>query len=429
MVGTKKGEKQGHVWVMDFGIAKMAEGGMDTDELPGLGTVRYMSPEQARAILRPSKSGPRVKPDHRVDIYAFGVMFYEALTGRHPALNDGAGPLSFDETLAAILEAEPVPPHELVDDCPLATWEVISSCIALDPDARYASFDPVVTELRALGREALSRQQYLSKEHRLSRHMAEQVADEEARSARQAAFEAVIKGAPSEEVMGAGDAAVRVGKTSATVGGGSGSEALATLPVGRGRGHTVKIPKGALPAPSALPETTQETAALPVNAVTETPSAKTKTLEPPETGRMTVVMLLMMGFVTVLSVTAMAVSVSVWRERSPDTPILTGSATIVPVAAPVRSVSVSTGASAAAAAAPAASEPPVLAASGNVGASASPAESSPPGAGAGPSSAITAEPSKAVKPKRAPAPARPNKPSEPAFLLDLEDKPAPKGRR
>jgi serine/threonine protein kinase len=74
MVGTRGGER-GHVWVLDFGIA--SDGAANTDELPRLGTFRYLSPEQCRGL----------KPDGRADIYAFGIIAYEMLTGRHTFLD------------------------------------------------------------------------------------------------------------------------------------------------------------------------------------------------------------------------------------------------------------------------------------------------------------------------------------------------------
>ena len=94
---------QGHVKVMDFGIAKRlrAPEGQEqewsvslTDEVSTLGTLPYMSPEQVRGQ----------KVDTRSDLFSFGVVLYEMLTGLHPFRRPVAA-----DTAAAILEKEPVP--------------------------------------------------------------------------------------------------------------------------------------------------------------------------------------------------------------------------------------------------------------------------------------------------------------------------------
>ena len=182
MVGTKD-DRKGHVWLLDFGIAKVEGGGLNTDELPAIGTVRYLSSEHARDILQPAKNGKRFQPDGRADIYAFGVILYEVLTGKHPFIGDGER-ASFEEMLAGLLTAEPVPVHELVPDCPLGLWELVAKCIAKDPDARYATFGQVALAIRAL---LHTLGPTIPANHPEARRRKE----EEARSARQAAFEAM----------------------------------------------------------------------------------------------------------------------------------------------------------------------------------------------------------------------------------------------
>jgi serine/threonine-protein kinase len=179
MAGTR-GDDKGHVWLLDFGIAKSAEGGMNTDDLPDVGTIRYMSPEQARNVYAASRRSPRVKPDGRADIYAFGVICYEVLTGRHTFIDD-TDPPSPEDTITGHLLAEPVPIHELVPDCPDTVWPIIKRCIAIDREQRYAKFDEVANELRALLRESVP------PGHPLARR----VVLEKTRAARRAAFSAV----------------------------------------------------------------------------------------------------------------------------------------------------------------------------------------------------------------------------------------------
>jgi tetratricopeptide (TPR) repeat protein len=105
-----------------------------------VGTVTYMSPEQAR--------GGRV--DHRSDVFSFGVMLYEMLAGRAPF--QGQSQL---DTLHAIL-TQPMPQLPaltgLPDDTALDVQRVIHKCTAKDPDDRYQGMKDVVVDLRAVRR-------------------------------------------------------------------------------------------------------------------------------------------------------------------------------------------------------------------------------------------------------------------------------------
>jgi len=84
--------------IIDFGLARMLdmESMTGTAEGARLGTPRYFSPEQLRGTKRDI--------DHRTDLYAFGVMLYEAAVGRHPTL--AQAPRTFDELDRAICESE-----------------------------------------------------------------------------------------------------------------------------------------------------------------------------------------------------------------------------------------------------------------------------------------------------------------------------------
>jgi eukaryotic-like serine/threonine-protein kinase len=173
MIGTHE-ETRGHVWVLDFGIAKFADARVNTDDLPPLGTFRYMSPEQVE----------RKKPDGRADIYAFGITFYEVLTGRHPFLDDddpSADPPTPAQIMSGHLYAEPTPPHELIPDCPETVTEVVFRCLAKDREARYATFDRVADDLRALIRASVP------PAHPLAKRMLQ----ESAKKAREKAFSQV----------------------------------------------------------------------------------------------------------------------------------------------------------------------------------------------------------------------------------------------
>lgn len=126
----------GLVKVVDFGLARYVEpvtddGSPGTWSNPGfvLGTVRYMSPEQARGLA----------VDGRSDQFSLGVMLYEMAAGAPPFL----GATSAD-TLAAILQADPPPLS------PAAFDRVVRRCLAKDPDARYGSAEELRVDLLAL---------------------------------------------------------------------------------------------------------------------------------------------------------------------------------------------------------------------------------------------------------------------------------------
>jgi serine/threonine protein kinase len=121
---------EGHAKILDFGIAKLAPG-MRADISPRtktgalLGTPAYMAPEQI--------SGAE-NSDARTDIYAAGVLLYEAVTGSVPF----AGATLFD-LMRAHLEHAPPPPRERRPDLPPALEQVILQALAKDPAHRFQS--------------------------------------------------------------------------------------------------------------------------------------------------------------------------------------------------------------------------------------------------------------------------------------------------
>ena len=131
--------KNGYAKLADFGLARAAEGSVETRTRAGtiVGTVVYMSPEQA--------SGKTL--DARSDIFSFGIVLYEMLTGHRPF--SGATDL---ETLQAIIHAAPAP---LTDEIPAALRTVIEKALEKDPAERYQTMRDMVVDLRRLIRQTV----------------------------------------------------------------------------------------------------------------------------------------------------------------------------------------------------------------------------------------------------------------------------------
>jgi serine/threonine-protein kinase len=133
----------GFVKIMDFGLAKLVphkdavSDSAPTAELtePGmvLGTIGYMSPEQAAG--RPA--------DHRSDQFSLGSILYEMATGRHAFRKDTAV-----QTLSAIIEAEPEPLEKSNPDVPFPFRRIVERCLSKAPDGRYDSTRDLAKELQ-----------------------------------------------------------------------------------------------------------------------------------------------------------------------------------------------------------------------------------------------------------------------------------------
>jgi serine/threonine-protein kinase len=125
---TRQGNDTDWVKVLDFGISKMKheDDGLDlTRTGVMMGTPYYMSPEQARG----TKS-----IDHRVDIYAAGVILHECLTGAVPYAGD-----NYHALLQQILKGDPPPPSSKVPGLPRELDDVVVRALAKEPERRFPS--------------------------------------------------------------------------------------------------------------------------------------------------------------------------------------------------------------------------------------------------------------------------------------------------
>ncbi len=143
---------QGLVKVLDFGLAKLneapepdafadtlhGEGSPLTEEGTLLGTVAYMSPEQAEGKILDSRS----------DIFSFGSVLYEMITGRR-AFTGG----SKVSTLSAILSKEPQPASESIPDLPEELDRIVARCLKKEPERRWQTMADVKVALEELRRE------------------------------------------------------------------------------------------------------------------------------------------------------------------------------------------------------------------------------------------------------------------------------------
>src|SRR5882724_4261994 len=148
--------RDGHAKILDFGLAKLIEpppvSGVDSSEVatavmpqhstPGaiMGTVGYMSPEQAQGKIS--------EIDQRSDIFSFGCILFEAVTGKKPFEGE-----SVIKSLHMVVYEPPPPIADLNPSAPAELQRIVRRCLAKDPEDRYQTIKDVAIELRELRRE------------------------------------------------------------------------------------------------------------------------------------------------------------------------------------------------------------------------------------------------------------------------------------
>jgi serine/threonine-protein kinase len=138
-----KRKEQDFVKVLDFGISKSLRASDDENEPPRLtqtgmvlGTPLYMSPEQARGDD---------DLDHRVDIYALGVIMYESATGHVPFVGN-----NYLSVISQVLNEDPKPLRELVPELSEEFEAIVSRTMAKDRNERYASAKDLLGDINSL---------------------------------------------------------------------------------------------------------------------------------------------------------------------------------------------------------------------------------------------------------------------------------------
>jgi eukaryotic-like serine/threonine-protein kinase len=141
----------GYVKVLDFGLAKLTERLMpaidgeaptivvvDTDPGMVMGTVSYMSPEQARGFAI----------DSRTDIFSLGIVLYEMVTSRMPF--EGS---STSDVMVSILDKDPKPLKQYIADAPPQLQRIVSKVLAKDKAERFQEVSDLIIDLKSLKQE------------------------------------------------------------------------------------------------------------------------------------------------------------------------------------------------------------------------------------------------------------------------------------
>ena len=125
-------DNSGKAYVTDFGVAKSVE--VQEDSAPGIiiGTIQYLSPEQAKGE----------KADSRSDLYSLGIIMYEMLTGEKPFTAE-----TYTGFLQKHLQEKPTPPSKINPNIPNYLEKIILKCLEKDKDHRYQNPGEIIRDL------------------------------------------------------------------------------------------------------------------------------------------------------------------------------------------------------------------------------------------------------------------------------------------
>ena len=126
--------ENGRIKVMDFGVAKMADSVTLTATGKAVGTVYYMSPEQAEG---------RRDIDARSDIYSLGAMMYELSTGRTPFRGETPFAVLFKH-----IKEDPIPPREINPSIPVGIEQIILKAMSKNPKDRFQSAEEMLSYIK-----------------------------------------------------------------------------------------------------------------------------------------------------------------------------------------------------------------------------------------------------------------------------------------
>lgn len=126
--------KSGIVKVTDFGIARATSNHTMTTTMDAIGSVHYFSPEQARGAFT----------DQRTDIYSFGIVFYEMLTGKRPFVGENPVTIAMKH-----IQEDITPPGELNENISEGVERVVLKCTMKKQAERYQNVDEIITDLRS----------------------------------------------------------------------------------------------------------------------------------------------------------------------------------------------------------------------------------------------------------------------------------------
>jgi serine/threonine protein kinase/pimeloyl-ACP methyl ester carboxylesterase/Tfp pilus assembly protein PilF len=192
----------GIVKVLDFGLAKLLEGGSreaidpeaDTRALvqtePGkvMGTPAYMSPEQARGL----------ELDARTDIWSLGVVLYEMLAGRAPFRGE-----TNSHTVVSILESEPPPLATFAPDTAAELQRIVRKALTKDRDSRYQTARDLMIDLKNLRRELdIKSEMQTSTSSRVDFHLTNQQKPDSAAATSLGEQQSASDGAPRDGSIG-----------------------------------------------------------------------------------------------------------------------------------------------------------------------------------------------------------------------------------